>query len=304
MTCACQVDDRPGSEQHYAWDCCDWKLALPTDCKWLSHPPAATLIPLYRVETARLYAPSLPLIRVTLARKQTVQRGYTACGINSHPVVPAGAKWQGARSIGAGGDHSYAVAARGARFARPRNGFRSGFSRRSRQSTCRFSRSTALRVCEAMIPKAPTSSPGACSSPRAATRCSTGNGGKRRSPGNRSSSASPPRGWSPSTAACAPRADTRPASKANALPEPLSTESGQTRPLPRTPRPHDRTRTTRAAEWTLNSLTTSLREPWSLVRPEHHAPPRRPHTTTDGGHVGPDSGTAFNWKGGRGVQHD
>lgn len=155
--------------------------------------------------------------------------------------------WNGKEheAIGAGGDHSYAVAARRSRFARPRNGFRSGFSRRSRQSTCRFSRSTALRVCEAMIPKAPTSSPGACSSPRAATRCSTGNGGKRRLPGNRSSSASPPRGWSPSTAACAPRADTRPASKANALPEPLSTESGQTRPLPRTPRPHDRTRTTR-----------------------------------------------------------
>lgn len=60
----------------------------------------------------------------------------------------------------------------------------------------------------------------------------------------------------------------------------------------------------RAAEWKLNSLTETPREPWSLVRPEHLQPPRRKAVhDLDDELLGPDIGTYFSWEDGNGLQH-
>ncbi|TXI51987.1 IS1249 family transposase [Mycolicibacter arupensis] len=59
----------------------------------------------------------------------------------------------------------------------------------------------------------------------------------------------------------------------------------------------------RAAEWKLNSLTATPRDPWSLVRPEHRNPPRRQHTQhLDDEPLGPTLGTEFSWEDGNGIQ--
>ncbi|MGW0018034.1 IS1249 family transposase [Rhodococcus sp. NPDC003382] len=60
----------------------------------------------------------------------------------------------------------------------------------------------------------------------------------------------------------------------------------------------------RAAEWKLNSLTAEPRDPWTLVRPEHYAPPRtqRRDAVADEP-IGPTMGTDFSWEDGNGLQH-
>ncbi|MDL9935993.1 IS1249 family transposase [Gordonia sp. ABSL1-1] len=59
----------------------------------------------------------------------------------------------------------------------------------------------------------------------------------------------------------------------------------------------------RAAEWTLNSLTTHPHQPWTLVRPQHYnPPPARPASTPEDDHIGPDMGTHFSWEDGNGIQ--
>lgn len=60
----------------------------------------------------------------------------------------------------------------------------------------------------------------------------------------------------------------------------------------------------RAVEWKLNSLTTQPRDPWSLVRPEHHGPPKKPLAADDHDEpIGPTLGTGFTWEDGNGIQH-
>lgn len=60
----------------------------------------------------------------------------------------------------------------------------------------------------------------------------------------------------------------------------------------------------RAAEWKLNSLTAVPHDPWALVRPEHHTPPKkRPRNTPEDEQIGPDLGTSFSWEDGNGIQH-
>jgi hypothetical protein len=60
----------------------------------------------------------------------------------------------------------------------------------------------------------------------------------------------------------------------------------------------------RAAEWKLNSLTAQPRNPWSLVRPEHHTPQKTRRTDTSQDEpIGPALGTGFSWEDGNGLQH-
>lgn len=60
----------------------------------------------------------------------------------------------------------------------------------------------------------------------------------------------------------------------------------------------------RAAEWKLNSLTPTPRDPWTLARPEHHTPPRQQRReSTDTEPTGPTLGTGFSWEDGNGIQH-
>ncbi|ORA97070.1 IS256 family transposase [Mycolicibacter minnesotensis] len=60
----------------------------------------------------------------------------------------------------------------------------------------------------------------------------------------------------------------------------------------------------RAAEWKLNSLTATPRDPWTLVRPEHRNPPRhRTAQQLDDEPLGPVMGTSFSWDDGNGIQH-
>lgn len=62
----------------------------------------------------------------------------------------------------------------------------------------------------------------------------------------------------------------------------------------------------KAAEWLLNSLTATPRDPWSLVKPAHHnPPPHRPkQTPIDDEQIGPTHlDQHFSWEDGNGTQH-
>ena len=58
----------------------------------------------------------------------------------------------------------------------------------------------------------------------------------------------------------------------------------------------------RAAEWALNSLTPTPRDPWSLAGPEHWNPPRKRPAITPEPDPTPGLGTSFSWEDGNGIR--